>query len=804
MVLQEIAIDKGESLFSFGKEQFNRIFPFFVLIDSEARIGSFGTSIAKMHPMQPGDKFTDVFTIKLPKAGIQGFDSLKRLAGQTVVLDIKKSEVNSLRGQFEYLDGPGYLLFIGTPYIRAIEDIKANNLSVADFAKHDALIDRLLSPDIAQQMQLEQQLKINEKRYRDLFNYSQAYIFTHDLDGRLLSVNPALCDKLGYTEKQLIGRMITDFVPKNDLANFQSTYLDAVKEKGIAKGIFRVIGKTDKKSFLLYQNYKVQEENTEPYIIGFSQDITEQVKIEKELRKTKKNIEDQANAKEFFLANMSHEIRTPLTGLLGITGLLSNTQLTEQQKKYTSLITSSANILLSIVNDILDIEKISSGKFELEHIPFKLEEKVRTTIQAFQFKAEEKKLSLAFKSNVADDLIVIGDPSRLGQILNNLLSNAIKFTNSGGIYVNVYYYKNGSKSTILEFEVSDTGIGIKADRIDDIFNPFVQASAATSRKFGGTGLGLSICKELIEMHGGSITVNSVVNGGTTFTFYLPYDKGDGSMIVQESEEDLDYDSLKGLKILVAEDWELNQFLVQYILESWGCEVSTVKNGQEALDIVKTKDFDLILMDIHMPEMDGITATKKIRALKNKTKSKVPIVALTANALKRDHMHYLDVGMNDCVTKPYTEGKLFHVISHIIMPDAKHKDPKDEIMQEADADFIEQSNLLYDLSFINEFAKGDTSFVKKMINVFLDAMVGELKQLVAADAADNFADIHQIAHKMKSAIDGLGISSLKQTIRDLENIKVPTADTAEHIKPLVQKIKTTLDEVFVQLEAFLKL
>lgn len=797
------------SVFSFGKEQFGRIFPFYILVNSELEIASFGASIAKMHPVKVNDKFFEVFHIKLPKLGPGSFDSLKRLSGQVVVLNFTGTEVNSLpngqaglRGQFEYLEGPDQLLFIGTPNIRSIEEIKSNHLAVTDFASHDPLIDRLLSSDTAQQKQLEQQLKINEKRYRDLFNYSQAYIFTHDLEGRLLSVNPALCEKLGYTAEELTGKMITDFIPKNDLVNFRTAYLDTVMDKGATKGIFRVIGKTDKKSFLLYQNYKVQEENTEPYIIGFSQDITEQVKIEKELRKTKKNIEDSANAKEFFLANMSHEIRTPLTGLLGITNLLSNTQLNEQQKKYTGLITSSVNVLLSIVNDILDIEKISSGKFELEHIPFKLEEKVMGTVQSFQFKAEEKNLTLSFKSNVADDLIVIGDPSRLGQILNNLLSNALKFTSTGGIYVSVYYFKNSPKSTVLEFEVSDTGIGIKPERQSDIFNPFVQASSNTSRKFGGTGLGLSICKELIEMHGGSITVKSELNVGTTFTFLIPYDKGDGTMLLQDTAEDIDFKSMKGMSILVAEDWELNQFLVQYILESWGCKVTTVKNGQEALDAVKAADFDLVLMDIHMPEMDGITATKKIRAIKDKKKADVPIVALTANALKADQQSYLRSGMNDCVTKPYTEEKLFHIMSRILAPNAAAKSL--DIMQEADADFIEQSNLLYDLSFINEFAKGDTSFIKKMIGVFLEAMVVELRQLVAADEAEDYGRIHQIAHKMKSAIDGLGIGSLKQPIRDLENIKSPNADTAIHIKPLVQKIKTTLDEVFVQLEAFLKL
>ncbi len=791
------------SLFSFGKEQFDRIFPFYVLVNGSGEITSFGSSVSRMYPLKAGDRFTDVFCIRLHGVGLSGFDSFKRLTGQPLVLEFANGAAGSLQGSFEYIEPQDQLLFIGTPLPVVDEEPQVKNLTGTDLMNQGIFTERLLPADATHEKQLEQQLKINEKRYRDLFNYSQAFIFTHDMKGKLLSVNPAICEKLGYTADELLGRMITDFVPKSDLVNFNTAYLDAVKEKGSAKGIFRLNGKTDRKSFLLYQNYKLEEEGAEPYIIGFSQDITELVKVEKELRKTKKSIEETANAKEFFLANMSHEIRTPLTGLLGITNLLTKTPLNPQQRKYANLITSSANTLLSIVNDILDIEKISSGKFELEHIPFRLEEKVRLIVQAFQFKAEEKNIILSFKSNVADDLIVIGDPSRLGQILNNLLSNAIKFTTNGGIYLNVYYSHNDATSTRLEFEVSDTGIGIKPDKLGDIFNPFVQASSDTSRKFGGTGLGLSICKELIEMHGGSISVQSTVHVGTTFTFYIPYEKGDGSMIVNEAEGDLDFKSLKDLRIMVAEDWELNQFLVQYILESWGCKVTMVNNGLEALEKLKTTPIDLILMDIHMPEMDGIAATKKIRAGKNQEIANIPIIALTANALKRDQQHYLEIGMNACVTRPYTEEKLFHVISRIINPNAIPGAGEKEEVQEAEADFIEQSSLLYDLSFINEFAKGDTSFIKKMITVFLEAMVTEMKQMTTAEQAQDFELVSRLAHKMKSAIDGLGITSLKQVIRDVENTKAANVDK-DKMHAQVQQIKTTLDEVFVQLEGFLKL
>jgi len=660
--------------------------------------------------------------------------------------------------------------------------------------------------NITERKKFEEQVQISEKRYRDLFNYSQAFICTHDLKGKILTANPALCDKLGFPTAEVIGHNITEFIPKSDMKNFQHEYIDQVVESGSAKGVFRVLGKTDKKSFLLYQNFKVEEENSEPYIISFSQDITERIWAEKELRKAKQLTEESSKAKELFLANMSHEIRTPMSGILGIANLLSKTELGEQQRKYTNLIMASANSLLAIVNDVLDIEKIASGKFEMEHIPFRLEEKVNTTVQSFMFKAEEKSIQLVFKSNVAEDLVVLGDPSRLGQILNNLISNALKFTGKGEIFVSISYARHEYKSVVIEFEVRDTGIGIKQEKLADIFKPFVQASSDTSRKFGGTGLGLSICKELIELQGGKITVESEMNVGTCFTFYLPYEKGDISLLLKDQGE-VDYKSLSYLNILVAEDYELNQFLIKHILDDWGCKATIVGNGLEAVEQVETNQFDIILMDINMPEMDGLDATRAIRQMTEPAKRDIPIIALTANALRGDHLNYMQAGMNECVTKPYTEEKLFRMIVKLMQPHFKQNKVSSQIVEEKSAtpepekqadQFIEQSGKLYDLSFVNEFAKGDSSFVKKMVTIFVDTMHTELAHLLKAGEDLEYEKISKIAHKMKSAIDGLGISTLKQTIRDLEKTDFKSGENGNP-NDTIHYIKGVLDETFLQLK-----
>lgn len=787
-------------VFSFGSEQLNRLFPFYLLIDHDLQIIAHGRSISKLCHIEDGASLTAHFIIN-PPIPQPDFDSVKHAGSNDIFLHAINDESVILKGRFEYLSAQKQLLFIGTPYVSSADEMAAHHFNKNDFAYHDSLYDKMQQDIVLKDTR--NQLRMSENRYRGLFNYSQTFIYTHDLNGKLLTVNPAICEKLGYSAEELKGRMLTDFIPKSDLVNFRQEYLDKVIEKGSAKGIFRVLGKTAKNSFLLYENFKVEEENNEPYIIGISQDITERILVEKELRKAKQVTDHAAKAKEIFLANMSHEIRTPMSGIIGIVKLLSKTPLNEQQQKFTELISESANSLLAIVNDVLDIEKIASGKFNLESIPFKLEEKVYTTVQSFQFKAEEKNIQLSFKSNIASDLVVLGDPSRLGQILNNLLSNALKFTPKGEIYVSLFYKKNDAKSAIIEFEVADTGIGIKPDKLSAIFKPYVQASNDVARRFGGTGLGLSISKNLIEMQGGSISVDSKVNKGTTFTFHIPYEKGNAKMLTREHDEDLDYKILQGTRVLVAEDWELNQFLVQNILQSWGCEITLVNNGKEALDEMKKHEFDVILMDIHMPEMDGITASRKIRAMANEKKASIPIIALTANTLKGDFDQYQEAGINDSVTKPYTEEKLFITICNLLKPENNLKEIKTSSTSNIGANFIEQSNVLYDLSFVNEFAKGDISFIKSMVVMFMDAMSKEVKELVEVEQEGKYDKISKIAHKLKSAIDGLGIHSLRDIVRELET--TPYVEGGEYQpKVLIDKIKTTLDEAFVQLDAFIKL
>ncbi|HEV2353209.1 MAG TPA: ATP-binding protein, partial [Puia sp.] len=458
---------------------------------------------------------------------------------------------------------------------------------------------------ITETKEFEEKVRLHEKRYRDLFNHSQALICTHDMDGRLLTVNPATCKILGYEEQEMLGRNLCEFIPEKDRANFGDGYLKPIRSSnGAVSGEFCVISKAGEEIYLLYKNYRREEPGAEPYVIGFSQDITERIKMEKELRFTKQLTDDIARAKESFLAHMSHEIRTPMNGILGIASLLSKTQLEPQQRNYLTLIQDSANNLLVIVNDILDLEKIVAGKLQLETIPFKIVDKIATTIQSFIYRAEEKELGLIFQNFIPADLVVKGDPYRLSQVLNNILSNALKFTETGHITIVTGIRENNGEEVMTEITISDTGIGIAKERLATIFEPFEQADATISRKYGGTGLGLAISKNMIEMQNGDLLVESEEGKGSTFTILIPYQLSIDTTADSEIRQEIDYKSLGPRKVLVAEDVELNQFLARHILESWDFQVVIAGNGLEAIEQLGKDSFDFILMDVQMPEMDG--------------------------------------------------------------------------------------------------------------------------------------------------------------------------------------------------------
>jgi len=663
---------------------------------------------------------------------------------------------------------------------------------------------------ITETREFEEKVKLSEKRYRDLFNYSQALICTHDMDGRLLTVNPAICRVLGYKEEELVGQNIRMIIPERHHTGFDEEYMKAIAESETAvSGEFCVLSKDGDVIYLLYKNFRMSEPGADQYVIGFAQDITDRIKMEKELRLTKQLTDEIAKAKESFLAHMSHEIRTPMNGILGIASLLNKTKLDEQQRNYLQLIQDSANNLLVIVNDILDLEKIVAGKLQLERIPFKIVDKIATTIQSFIYRAEEKELGLVFQNSIPADLVVEGDPYRLSQVLNNILSNALKFTNAGHINIATGIIARNDEGVVVEIVVQDTGIGIGKERLRTIFEPFEQADATISRKYGGTGLGLAISKNMVEMQHGELLAASEEGKGSAFTIRVPYHLSIEAMQENEVSADIDYKSLGPRRVLVAEDVELNQYLARHILESWDFEVVIVGNGREAVETLGQSSFDCILMDVQMPEMDGIEATQHIRRLGDPVKAGIPIIALTANALKGDSEKYLAAGMTDYLAKPFDEARLFRVISRnlpqlgepviSVAGESAAAGSSSENILKNNSNMTVENSRLYDLSMVQSVSGGDEGFIRKMVALFIDTVPQNVQDLKNALEAENWEQVGKTAHKLKSTIDSMGIKSIRQEIRTVE-ANARQKEGLGEIPSLVSNIDSVIKECIGQLQS----
>ena len=379
-------------------------------------------------------------------------------------------------------------------------------------------------------------------------------------------------------------------------------------------------------------------------------DMTIQLQRNAELENAKRDADRANAAKSAFLASMSHEIRTPLNGVLGMTNMLLDSALTAEQEKQVETIRSSGNLLLSLLNDILDLSKIEAGRLELENIDFDLKSLLASVSDLWSPKAVAQGLEYAQTLENAVAPVLVSDPTRIRQILFNFLSNALKFTTEGEISVRVRQRRLADGKVATRFEVRDTGEGISPEKAKNLFAKFAQADSSITRRHGGTGLGLAISKELAEAMGGTIGVDSTPGGGSTFWFSIVCPEGDSTRVVEDSAAEAPVDVSRSLRLLVAEDNDVNQIVIRAMLEKAGHRVDIVGDGFEAVNAVMNHPYDVVLMDVQMPEMDGITATRRIRDL-DPPLCDIPIVALTANAMKGDRDRYIDAGMNDYVSKP---------------------------------------------------------------------------------------------------------------------------------------------------------
>ncbi|MFA7346692.1 MAG: ATP-binding protein [Desulfurivibrionaceae bacterium] len=424
-----------------------------------------------------------------------------------------------------------------------------------------------------------------------------------------------------------------------------------------------------------YRQYRLNQDREKEYARKLESEIAKQTA---ELREANARLEEISRLKSDFLANMSHELRTPMNAIIGFSELLAETPLAEEQRDYARTITQSATSLLTLINDILDLAKIEAGKLELEHLPFELSEVIDNVVAMFKIPAREKGVVVSCKIDNRIPKRIMGDSNRLRQVLVNLAGNAMKFTEKGGVDVQVAYEREAAGRIVGRFSVHDSGIGIPADRVEAIFEKFTQADGSTTRKYGGTGLGLAICLQLVELMGGHLAVTSEEGKGSTFYFVIPLEEAPAEIIsLQEHKDAAREKAPAGGRILLVEDNAVNQRLAGILITREGYEVEVASDGTEALEHLRYQTFDLVLMDVQMPNMDGMEATRKIREIEadpalrqsyvglRSLKQPLAIVGLTAHARKEDETACYDAGMNGFLTKPIIKAKLVTILGEMM-------------------------------------------------------------------------------------------------------------------------------------------
>lgn len=523
-----------------------------------------------------------------------------------------------------------------------------------------------------------QELQTRNDLLNEAYNYSEAVFATiHeplivlDKNLRIKSANKTFYRKFKTTADVTEGMLLYDLGNKQ----WNIPRLRELLEEILPKNshfhdfeITHIFPEVGEKTMLLNARRIIQNRNHEELILLAIADVTEQVinmhQMEENAMQLREAMEAAENALKFkqqFLSNMSHEIRTPLNSILGFTNVLLKTELAEDQDEYVQAIKTSGTSLHQLINDILDLSKVDAGRMTFEKQPFEIKKSLKSTLYSFDLKIKEKNLELVKEYDSNIPTMLLGDSLRLNQIILNLMSNAIKFTHKGKIVVGVKLLKEDDENVTLEFSVADTGIGIEPDKIDLIFNVFEQAEIGTAYSYGGTGLGLAIVKQLVEAQGGSINLDSKVGEGSTFTFVMSFGKTDA-----KSEEEtimLKPDSeLAPLRVLVAEDVMLNKILIKIILSDFGFEYEIVENGQLAVEKLQANTYDIVLMDLHMPIMNGFEATEYIRKT---MKLEVPIIALTADVTTTDISKCKEYGMDDYISKPINENLLYSKIVELV-------------------------------------------------------------------------------------------------------------------------------------------
>ncbi|KAA2244853.1 PAS domain S-box protein [Chitinophaga agrisoli] len=619
--------------------------------------------------------------------------------------------------------------------------------------------------DIHEQKQLKLEMerlaarqKETQSRLQAILDYSTSIIFIKDLQGRYLLANKPFEEINNLEPGTAIGYTDQDLASNGATKSGNSDHV--VFEKQQPLKVIETVTVNGAERHIFMSRFPLFNSDQEMFgICGIGMDITERVIYEREVIAARKMAEDAKQVQEMFMANMSHEIRTPINGIMGMAYLLDRSPVNTRQQEYLDGIKDASRNLLVIINDILDFSKMQAGKMVLEKVRINIPSLVAKEVMRLKPQADKKGVHLSYYTDERIPASLTGDAVRISQILGNLIDNAIKFTAQGSVKVTARLLETDDhNNTHVGFEVQDTGIGIPAEKQEMIFESFTQTSAENTRRYGGTGLGLAICKALVTMQGGYIAVKSTVSKGATFYVEIPFcSHADAEQEQETHAGPIPENLLLGKKLLLAEDNTLNQKVAYYLLQQAGASVDIADNGRIALQRVLETNYDCVLMDIQMPEMDGYQTTTLIR----QTGSDIPIIAMTASAIAGEEEKCLKAGMNDYVSKPFTPEVLFNKILQ------STGTPVTAIRPAAPVNGHTAPEGLTDLHYLHTLLKDDTIYVRELLQDFHDTLPGIIEELEQAAALEQWELIHYLVHRLKSSLSIVRIPTAMELAGTLE-------------------------------------
>ncbi|MGM9478147.1 response regulator [Pedobacter sp. GSP4] len=745
--------------------QLNRLFPYFLLLDTDLKI------------LQTGNKLKAISADCLDKNLFEYFDSddldftrLGETEQQTFIRP--KQNGGKVYGSWEKLTENKLLFFAGRNYSLDAEKLDGQKSEVILQVQNTGLLDVALLP--------------NTRNFDKVIGDMGFGFVEMDSDGRIRYANDRFCSMSGYHLAEMSGQ-IPGLLFDNDF--FQQDYVRELTG-GTDAGLHEIVftdAQGNQRLWLAGRtvNYDQKDENIGWASICF--DVSAHKSFEQELITAKKDAERTAGIKAMFLANMSHEIRTPMNAIISMAGLLSKTLLTEEQDYYLQTVQTASKSLLVIIDDILDLSKIDAGKLNLEHIGFSLPMVFTEVMQVITHKAVKRGLELSYLPPTGNAIspVLMGDPYRITQVVLNLMTNAIKFTEKGSVLLTAIVLEDTADFQEIEVLVKDTGIGMDTEFQSRLFDNFSQEYESVTRQYGGTGLGMSISQKLVAQMGGYFKVKSEKNVGSEISFVVKLQKGQAADMPAETRVVHHEDLFAGRKILIVDDNEMNRLVASTILLSYGPQVIIAENGEIALKMLEDEVYDLILMDIQMPILNGYDTTKALR----KKGYAGAIIALTASAIEGEREKCLAAGMDDYITKPINEELLISMVDNWIQKKAA---PLPLVAPEPNLP-------LYNLDGLREISKGREDFVTKMIEMFCGQMPGSLAELNQAHSAGDMQQVSKLAHKLKSTIDHLAIIPLQRTIREIEAVGDENTPAAE-LDRMIEEVNHVLGQVMAELNA----